>query len=114
MEDVKKQFKTLVLSQIKEYPDLKDFYINMLKELLIQLESPPCNHDNVTQLKLRPLQIQDGYTRFQCQICFDIIPKNIEFVRLYNQYYNLCQHQNTCIYKNEFGHQACFQCGIEL
>jgi hypothetical protein len=114
MEDIKKQFKTIVLTQVKDYPDLKTFYINMLKELIIQLESQPCNHDDVTQLKLNALQKQDGYTRYQCQTCFEDVPKSIEFNRLYQQHYNLCQHKNTFVYKNELGHNVCFQCGVEL
>ena len=69
-----------------------------------------CDHNDVTQLEKNMIQTSDGYNRYKCKNCNEMVKKNVwedkEFNQLYLRHHNLCK-------KHNFKENKCNWCGVE-
>lgn len=76
-----------------------------------------CDHMNVNNLNINNIQISDGFTRYTCTSCGNIVKTDdLEFNRLYQNHYKLCKHKQydfVPTYKKE-GINCCMWCGEEI
>lgn len=102
-----------------------------IRNLELKEKKQMCDHNDVTNLEIKMLQASDGFTRYKCKHCGEIVKKDagkdVEFNRLYKRYYNLCSaHASACAidhktnefeiltYENNEGKTCCRWCGVEV